>query len=143
MYNYIITALIAAALSFVGAWKTQEWRYDAKEKKNVEIVLGQERERHSLDNKRISAVISADNVSIVRERVLRAAAADARNELDGLRIAIENSRAAARLSLSSCLVRADAIDTVFRDCADKYQALGAVADRHSNDSQKLTAAGYI
>jgi hypothetical protein len=47
MYTYVITALVAALLSGIGAWRVQEWRHDALDKERIEAAneLRRERER--------------------------------------------------------------------------------------------------
>ena len=37
MYTYVVTAIVAAALAFGTAWKTQNWRYGAKEAERQRI----------------------------------------------------------------------------------------------------------
>lgn len=37
MYTYVATALVAGALAFGAAWKTQNWRYAAKELERTRI----------------------------------------------------------------------------------------------------------
>lgn len=39
IYNYAITALIAAALSSAGTWKIQTWRFESREKERIEAQL--------------------------------------------------------------------------------------------------------
>lgn len=43
IYNYVATALIAAAVSAVGAWQVQAWRFDALDKQRIEAQAEQRR----------------------------------------------------------------------------------------------------
>ena len=88
-----------------------------------------------------STVVKAINESKTRETVLRAAAAAAASELDGLR----DDLAAMRLQLDgasrdAAIERANSIGAVLAQCGRKYQEMAAIAERHASDVKTLVAA---
>jgi len=140
MYTYVIAMLVSAALAGVGAWNVQNWRYGNKEKARVEQVLDTEKEQRKFDNKRSGNVIAAQNAAAGRVASLRADAALARSELDGLRQLSDAAIAQSRSSLDACNITAATHAELFANCAARYQDLGVKADAHASDVKTLMDA---
>jgi type II secretory pathway pseudopilin PulG len=140
MYTYVVAMLVSAALAGIGAWNVQNWRYGNKEKERVEQVLAIEKEQRRFDNERSKNVIAAQNAAAGRVASLRADAALARNELDGLRQLSDATIATSRTSLDACVVTATTHAELFANCAARYQDLGAKADAHASDVKTLMDA---
>lgn len=88
-----------------------------------------------------SAVTKAQNDARTREIDLRAVAAAAVSESDGLRIDAENLRQQlAGASAASAIERAATVATVLSQCAAKHQVLAERCDRHVNDVRTLIEA---
>lgn len=88
-----------------------------------------------------STVVKAINESKTRETILRAAAAAAATESDGLRGDLD----AMRLQLDSAsrdaaVERANAVGAVLLQCSRAHQSLAEKADRHVNDLRTLIDA---
>lgn len=88
-----------------------------------------------------STVVKAINESKTRETILRAAAAAAATESDGLRGDLD----AMRLQLDgasrdAAVERANAVAAVLADCSRKYQEMASVAERHASDVKTLIDA---
>ena len=75
-----------------------------------------------------------------RALALRRAAASARAESVGLRDAIVTLSRQPVTDATASTDRAVAIGELLAECGDRYQALGAVADRHASDVQTLSDA---
>lgn len=137
--NYIIAALVIAAAAFGAAWKTQDWRYGAKEKDRVEAQLSQERTDNLRQIRREESVIAAINAGNQRAAVLRSDASAARSELDRLRgdLVIDAKPSA---TLQACDQRRATLSDVFEQCASRYSVLAEKADGHANDLQTLSEA---
>ena len=139
---FIYAAIVASAFAAGGtaAWKFEEMRYAAKENERAQQQLVQERERHTLDLKRESAVVSAQNAAAARATGLRADADLARDGLNGLRDSAVRSILAAQASHAACLKSADAFSVVFSECTERRNTLAEIAGRHANDVKTLTEA---
>lgn len=66
IWTYVATALVAAALSFGGAWKVQNWRHDAMEKERIE----NEAELQRIKARRVDVAAVAHEVFKEKERVV-------------------------------------------------------------------------
>ena len=139
---YIYVAVLGAAFAAGGtaAWKVQSWRMASQENERAQQQLVQEREQHTLDLKRESAVVSAQNAAAARATGLRADADLARAGADSLRDSAMRALAAAKTSHDACLKSADAFSVVFAECRERRDALAEVAGRHANDVQTLMDA---
>jgi hypothetical protein len=122
------------------AWKFQSMRYEAKEAERAQQQLALERESHTLELKRQSAVVSAQNAAAARAVGLRRDADSARAGADGLRDSALRSLAAAKAGHDACLVSANAFSVVFAECRERRDSLAEIAGRHANDVQTLTDA---
>lgn len=140
IYTYAATAFIAAALAATGAWKVQQWRFDAKEKERVEQELNDERVRAATQIRREEAVIVAQNQAQARARSLRMDADGSRAALVGLSSSADQALRDAATSHAACTERAAAIRVVLDQCGGAYQELGAIADRHASDVKTLMDA---
>lgn len=86
-------------------------------------------------------VTKAQNDAKKRETELRAAAAGAAAESDGLRDDIARYRdTLASATDASRTERAAAVAAVLGECADRYQVLAGRADRHVNDLRMMLDA---
>lgn len=139
---YIYVAVLGAAFAAGGtaAWKVQSWRMASQENERAQQQLVQEREQHTLDLKRESAVVSAQNAAAARATGLRADADLARDGLNGLRDSAVRSILAAQASHAACLKSADAFSVVFSECTERRNTLAEIAGRHANDVKTLTEA---
>lgn len=137
MIPQIIIALAIAAASFGAAWKTQDWRYGAKETARVQAQLSQERTDNLRQIRREESVIAAINAGNQRAAALRRDAGAARSELEWLRgdLATDNQPSA---TLQACDQRKATLSDVFEQCASRYSVLAEKADGHANDVQTLT-----
>lgn len=140
MYTYLATGLIAASLSATGAWKVQDWRFDAKEKERVEQQLESERLRAKANLRNAENVIAAQNAAASRISQLRLDAAGARATADGLRTSISTALSRADNDLAACTDTANSIGKLLDQCGTAYQELGAVADGHASDVKTLIDA---
>ena len=140
LYTYVATALIAASLAATGAWKVQNWRYDAKEKERVESQLADERLAATARVRREEQIIDAQNEAQARARVLRLDAAGSRAAADGLRDDIMRTRAEAATSLDACTDSASKLKVVFLECSRNYEEVARDADNWENDAVMLRDA---
>lgn len=140
MYTYVATALIAATVAATGAWKIQNWRFDAKEKERVEQQLESERLRAKANLRNAENVIAAQNAAASRISQLRLDAAGARATADGLRTSISTALSRADNDLAACTDTANSIGKLLDQCGTAYQELGAVADGHASDVKTLIDA---
>ena len=140
IYTYAATALIAASLAATGAWKVQDWRYNAKEKERAEQQLENERMAARATLRNAENVINAQNDAEVRAAGLRRDAAGAHAALIGLSNATDTALRDASASHDACTVRAAAFSQLLNQCGAAYQELWAVADRHASDVQTIMAA---
>ena len=65
IWTHMAAAVVAGALAFGGAWRVQDWRFDAKEKERLE----QEAELRRMNAKRVDTAVSHENFK-ERERVV-------------------------------------------------------------------------
>ena len=145
LYTYAATALVAAALAGAGAWRVQEWRYDAqiegiKAHHAAESAKAQAdvRAQELAFNQRLQ---DAQNAATKRETKLRADAAAARRTVDGLREqAAEAARRLAAAPPAAVLEYATAVNQLFADCSRSYQELAGKADGHAADVETLRDA---
>lgn len=137
---YLIAILISAALSASASWQIQNWRYAAKEKEHEShraTMLEQQRLADTVQLERLSTVQKAAET---RTLALRRAADSARAESIGLRDAIATLSRQPVAEATASNQRATAVGELLAECGDKYQALGAVADRHASDVKTLVEA---
>lgn len=88
-----------------------------------------------------AAVTKAQNEAKQRERDLRAAAAGARAESDGLRDDLATLRdQLAGATHAAAIDRAAAIGAVLQQCSARHQSLAERCDRHVNDIRTLMDA---
>ena len=75
MYTYLLAAIVSAALSGIGVWKVQDWRYGAKEADRVTAAREKEKLDRLVENRLSGNVIGALNEAKKREAAARDAAA--------------------------------------------------------------------
>ena len=140
LYTYVATALIAASLAATGAWKVQDWRYNAKEKERAEQQLENERMAAKSALRNSENVIAAQNEAQARARVLRLDAAGSRAAADGLRDDIMRTRAEAATSLDACTLRANTLSELFGTVEAAGRGMAEKAGLHASDAQTLMEA---
>ena len=140
IYTHVAAAILAAAIAATGAWKVQQWRFDAKEKERVEQELNDERVRAATQIRREEAVIVAQNESQVRTRRLRLDADAARAAADGLRASTDAALRAATASHDACLVRTDTLGELLVAVEEAGRGMAQKADLHANDARTLSDA---
>lgn len=136
----IAFALVAASL-FAGGWHVRGWKADADIAAKDRIIMEENaraaEEAVALKNQ----VIEAQNEAKKRETELRAAAAAAGSQSDGLRDDIAALRGQYdRLSADAVRERAVAVGAVLQQCSQRYGELAEKADRHANDVRTLMDA---
>ena len=136
IYAGIIAGTFAAAGT--AAWKFQSMRYEAKENERAQQQLVLEREAHTLELKRQSAVVSAQNAAAARAIGLRSDADTARASANSLRDSAERAMRASQTSLDACLVTATTVNKLFLESVTRYGEVAESADRHASDVQTLT-----
>ena len=140
IYTHVAAAILAAAIAATGAWKVQDWRYNAKEKERAEQQLENERIAAKAAIRRAEAVIEAQNAATNRERDLRGAAAGARAALVGLSDATDAAMRGSAASHAACLERADALGELLGTVAQAGAGMAEKADRHASDIKTLIDA---
>jgi hypothetical protein len=135
MQLQLIIAAIIAALSAGGAWKVQDWRYDAKEKERTEIKLAEVRASAARDIRWLDNVFIARDKAAARAIVYRRDADDARAARDGLLLTLDNTLREAESSQAACLERATALSDILKTVTAERRSLSEKADRHVNDLQ--------
>jgi hypothetical protein len=138
--TYAMTALISASMAFAGGWSINNWRCESAQKQTIEAAADQERELHTLEQKRSNGVIAAQNVARKRETALRRDADSARNALDSLRSQSDAALSRARTSHEACTVTANAQAVVLDQCGSELTTLARIADGHASDAQTLMDA---
>ena len=138
MYTYLLAAIVSAALSGIGVWKVQDWRYGAKEADRVTAAREKEKLDRLVENRLSGNVIGALNEAKKREAAARDAAAGALLERDSL----HNDLAKLRndlpgISANACKERVKALTEVFEQCTDRYIGMAGKAQRHSDDTDTL------
>ena len=136
----LILALIIALTGFGSAWKIQDWRYGAREAEHAQQILADQRLSAAVAIRRADNVIDAQNAATIRDRGLRDAAAGARAALVGLHDAAGRAMRDAEASHSTCVDAATAQRAVLTQCAESYQGMAEVADRHVSDIKTLIDA---
>ena len=145
LYTYAATALVAAALAGAGAWRVQEWRYDAqissiqaKHARESAKAEAATRAQEASFNQRLQ---DAQNVATKRETKLRADADAARRTVDGLRGTLYEFRASLPgASTAALITRADTAAELFGACVNEYRSVAESADRHAADAVMLFEA---
>lgn len=141
----IIAALVAAAMSFAGAWGVQGWRLGSQIAA-LQAQHASERAKAHADARAAEITFNtrlqeAQDVATSKEITLRRDAAGARRERDGLRDELANTRTQlAGATRASLVERAAALADVFEQCTGEYAALAEKADRHAIDAGKLWSA---
>ena len=130
--RFAIWALIAF-FSFGGAWKIQDWRYDAKEKERVEAKLVEVRVSAARDLRWMDAVFAARDKAAERAVVNRRDADGARTALIGLSNAADRALREAESSHAACIKSAAALDDVLKTVSGERRELSEKADRHVDD----------
>nr|WP_315471772.1 hypothetical protein [uncultured Rhodoferax sp.] len=138
--NYLIAAIIIALAGFGAGWKTQDWRYGAKEKERAENNLEIERIAGADRSRRDTQVIKAQSAGAQRAHVASVDADTARNAADRLRVELDRANANAQLSLDACTRHAAALRGVLDESVAEYRQMGATAEGHANDVRTLTEA---
>jgi hypothetical protein len=136
----IAVAVTATALGFGAAWKTQDWRYGAKETERVEQKLADIRLQAATTIRRADNAIEAQNQAQARAHHLRVAAAGSLDAIERLHNDTVSSLRAAAASQAACLERASALSAVLNELATAGGSLAAQADRHASDGTTLMAA---
>lgn len=141
----IITALIAAVMSFGGAWYVQSSRYTAKihaiEAAQSKALADAKQkafdETIKLQRTKDAAIQSAE----IRAQEQAALAATARTDADRMRSQLAGVPARiARATDSAVREYANAASVVFAECIGKYQELAEKADGHANDARLMREA---
>ena len=140
IYTYAATVLIAACLAATGAWKVQDWRYNAKEKERAEQQLENERIAAKTAIRRAEAVIEAQNAATKREAQLRADAAAARAAADGLRTSITSALSRADNDLATCTDTAATLGELLGAVEAAGRSMAQAADLHASDARKMMEA---
>lgn len=143
-WQLAVVGAIAAAVVGAG-WRVHHniWQggYDQRDQEVQVAVAAANAESRRIEQRRQSIVIEATNAQAKRETTLRSQAAGARTERDGLR---DDLAAAQRdLPSASCEAvrkRADALSSVFDQCAERYTGLAEKAGRHASDALTLDQA---
>ena len=138
--QYLTAIIVSSALSASATWQIQNWRYAAKETEyetHRATMLEQQRLADTVQLERLSTVQKAAET---RALALRRAADSARAESIGLRDALATLSRIPATNAEASTDRATAIGELLAECGDKYQALGAVADRHASDVKTLVEA---
>lgn len=133
IYTHAAAAILAGAIAATGAWKIQNWRFDAKEKERAELQLENERLAAKTALRRVEAVVTAQNAAAIRERDLRNDAAGARAALVGLSNATDAAMRDAATSHGACLERTSALGELLGTVAQAGAGMAEKADRHSID----------
>ena len=138
MYAYLLAAIVSAALSGIGVWKVQDWRYGAKEADRVEAAREKEKLDRLVENRLSGNVIGALNEAKKREAAARDAAAGALSERDSLHDDLAKLRNdLPGISANACKERVKALTEVFEQCTDRYIGMAGKAQRHSDDTDTL------
>jgi hypothetical protein len=93
-----------------------------------------------LEQRRQDRADEAARLAAAREDRIRADAARARSESDGLRDTLDAVERASAQSFDAARKSVAALRDVFEQCSREYQSLAETADRHASDSLKLQQA---
>lgn len=140
IYTHVAAAILAAAIAATGAWKIQNWRFDAKEKERVEQQLESERLRAKANLRNAENVIAAQNAAASRISQLRLDAAGARATADGLRTSISGALSAAANDHAACVERANTLGELLVTVEEAGRGMAEKADLHANDALKVIEA---
>ena len=140
IYTHVAAAILAAAIAATGAWKVQDWRYNAKEKERAEQQLESERNASKTAIRRHEAVIEAQNAAANRERDLRGAAAGARAALVGLSSSADQALRDAATSHAACTDASSKLKVVFLECSRNYEEVARDADLWESNAITLSDA---
>ena len=138
--NLSIVFIFSAALSFGAGWQVQNWRFGAKEKEHETQRISELEQQRLADTVQLAKLGAVQKAAETRALALRRAADNARAESIGLRDAIATLSRQPVTEATASNQRAFAIGELLAECGDKYQALGAVADRHASDVKTLSEA---
>lgn len=135
LYTHAAAALIALAVGFGGGWKVQAWRWGAADAERLALEAKGAEQARAAERRQHVDVLEAVNASKRREQTARAAADDARSELDGLR----GDLASAQQHLpgttpAACVERVATLSSVFEQCAAALEGLAGKAQRHADDA---------
>lgn len=140
-----VVALVSLALGGAGAWKLQEWRYEARlaeaerDRASEAIAAANElTERVNTareeERARFVKVQEAEREARKREQVQRAAAAAARAESDRLRDDLGALKSGLPgLTERAVRVYADSVSGLLGECAARYQSVADSAQGHAGD----------
>lgn len=137
MQIQLIIALLVSAFSFGGAWKIQDWRYNAKEKERVEQKMDEIRVSAARDLRWVDNVMEARDRAVVRSYALRADANSSRSAAVGLSNALATTMREAESSKDACIKRITTVGELLEKRTEEYRDLGEKADRHVNDIKAL------
>lgn len=140
IYTHVAAAILAAAVAATGAWKVQDWRYDAKEKERVEQQLEDQRIQAKTRLRQEERVVQAQNAATTRAIGLARDAAGTRSALISLSDATNTALRDAAISHNACTVRANTLGELFKESSGRYEELAEKAGRHISDIQTLTQA---
>ena len=140
IYTHAIAAFAAAAIAATGAWKVQDWRYEAKENERAKQELAQIQHSAAASIRRADNVILAQNAARSRMVRLRRDLDGALSGLDRLRLALARTVPRASATGDACAVPADPARELLATCATELVEMGGVADRHASDAQTLIEA---
>lgn len=137
--------LVAAALAGAGAWRVQEWRYDAQieglKAQHAEATAKAQSDARATEKALSDKLHEAQNNATKRENKLRNDAAAARSTADGLRDTIYSIRAdLPSYSQSAAAKTADTAAELLGVCTDEYRSVAESADRHAADALMLREA---
>ena len=145
LYTYAATALVAAALAGAGAWRVQEWRYDAQIA-GIKTQHATQSAKAQADTRAAELAFNqklqdAQNEATKRETKLRADAAAARRTADGLRGTLYEFRASLpNAAPATVIARADTAAELLGACVSEYRGVAESADRHAADAVMLLDA---
>ncbi len=145
LYTYAATAIVAGALAFGAAWKTQEWRYG---KQIADMQASHAKASADAAQKAMDQTIKMqrtkdDAIKAAEQRAAKnAAAADsARRAADSLRSTLYSFRASLPgLTKPAAAVAADTAAELFEQCAGALTDVAAKADAHAGDALMLIEA---
>lgn len=138
--NLSIVFIFSAAIAFGAGWQVQNWRFGAKEKEHETQRISQLTAQRAADAQQLAKLGDVQKAAETRALALRRAADNARAESIGLRDAIATLSRIPAPDAEASTDRAVAVGELLAECGDKYQALGAVADRHASDVKTLSEA---
>lgn len=147
LYSKLALALVMAVALTGGVWKSYsmgkktvqaEWNIEKLAFSAATLKATQEAfaETVRLQKGKDDAIHNAKK----RETILKADAATARDAATSLQDATASALRLSSESHGSCLISSNAFSVVLNLCTKEYRELGAIADRHANDSETLIQA---